>query len=468
MAFHLTRRQEQQVALASSDATHIMAYGGSRSGKTFGWLRAVTLRGLMHESRHAALRYRFNHIKASIIADTLPKMMGLCFPGLWEKSHLDKSDWFLAFPTTDAQNQGPTAPKRWSELWFGGLDDKDRTEKILGQEYATLFLNECSQIPWTSRNMAMTRLAQKTPLRLKAYYDCNPPGQNHWTYRLFIEKRDPDRRSFVANPNNFAALIMNPADNLENLDPTYLAELEAMSEAMRRRFLKGEFASMAESALWTIELLDQQRVIDGTVPEFVRIVVAVDPSGVKGEEDLRSDEVGIVVVGLGRDGRGYVIEDISGRMSPEQWGDAAVSAYDRWEADCVVAEVNFGGAMVGANVRAAASRAERPPGSMPVAFREVTASRGKIARAEPISTLFNQSKISLLGVFPDLEDQLCGMTTNGYTGTKSPDRADAMIWGFASLFPALTKATETNTSTRAPRQQNIGHAGAKARLRRGR
>lgn len=468
MAFKLTKRQEQQVALASSDATHIMAYGGSRSGKTFGFIRAIITRGLAHESRHAALRYRFNHIKASIIADTMPKVLDLCWPGLSSHCHLDKSDWFLAFPTSESQLQGPAAPHRWSELWLGGLDDKERTEKILGQEYATIFLNECSQIPWTSRNMAMTRLAQKTALRLKAYYDCNPPGMSHWTYKLFIEKRDPDRRTLLPNPGNFAALVMNPTDNLDNLDPAYLRELEGMSEAMRRRFLLGQFLSMAESQLWTLELCDQQRIIDGAMPELVRIVVAVDPSGVRGEEDVRSDEIGIVVCGLGRDGRGYVLEDLSGRMSPEQWGAAAVSAYDRWEADAVIGETNFGGAMVGSTIRAAAASSERPPGSMPVVFREVTASRGKVVRAEPIAVLFEQSKVSFLGVFPDLEDQLCGMTTNGYTGSKSPDRADAMIWGLTALFPAMTKSLHSNAQpgpAPAPRV-NLGHAGMKSRRHR--
>lgn len=467
--FKLTKRQELQRSLAASDATHIMAYGGSRSGKTFGFIRIVMTRALAVESRHAVLRYRFNHIKASIIADTMPKVLDLCWPGLAPHCHLDKSDWFLALPTTDSQAQGPAAPKRWSEVWFGGLDDKERTEKILGQEYASVFLNECSQIPWASRNMAITRLAQRTALRLKAYYDCNPPGMNHWTYKVFVDKSDPDRRTRLPNPENFAALVMNPTDNLDNLDPAYIAELNAMSEAMRRRFLLGQFADMSDAQLWSTELLDQQRILDGTMPQFVRIVVAVDPSGVHGEEDLRSDEVGIVVCGIGRDGRGYVIEDLSGRMSPEQWGATAVSAYDRWEADAIVAETNFGGAMVGAVVRAAAASDERPPGALQVAFREVTASRGKVARAEPISTLFEQGKVSLLGVFPDLEDQLCGMTTNGYTGSKSPDRADAMIWGMSSLFPAMTKLNAPGAGggpggrTSSGPRVNLGHASMKRR-----
>lgn len=438
--FRLTKKQEQQIDLIASDATHIMAYGGSRSGKTFGFVRAVLIRALAHKSRHAMLRYRFNHIKASIVLDTLPKVMDLCFPGVADNCKLDKTDWYYTLPNG-------------SEIWFGGLDDKERTEKILGQEYATLYLNECSQIPYASRNMAITRLAQKTPLRLKAYYDCNPPGMAHWTYRLFVEKRDPDRRTGVANPMNYAALMMNPQDNAENVPASYLEELQGMSEAMRRRFWLGQFADTSESALWTLELLDQQRIVDGEVPEMVRIVVAVDPSGVSGEEDKRSDEVGIVVCGLGKDGHGYVLEDLSGRMAPAAWGQAVASAFERHEADCVVAEENFGGAMVAEIIRAAR------PGTP---YRAVKASRGKVARAEPISALFEQQKVSMVGIFPELEDQLCAMTTAGYVGSRSPDRADAMIWGLASLFPAMTKRDDGPFGRRAP-VVNLGHSNLKRR-----
>jgi hypothetical protein len=443
----LTLKQEKANELLGSKATHCMLYGGSRSGKTFVLVRALMTRALAYKSRHAMLRYRFNHIKASIIYDTLPKVMELCFPGVADHCHLDKTDWFYKLPNG-------------SEVWFGGLDDKERTEKILGQEYATVYLNECSQIPWASRNMAMTRLAQNTPLRLKAYYDCNPPGMAHWTYRLFIEKRDPDRRTPVADVEDFNSLVMNPRDNQENLPETYLKQLEGMSEAMRRRFLLGQFADMSESALWTLELLDQQRIVNGKTPEMVRIVVAVDPSGASGEEDERSDEIGIVVCGLGIDGRGYILEDLSGRMAPAMWGKAAVSAFDRWEADAIVAEENFGGAMVAEVIRGASTDSSRKIGGT-VPYRPVKASRGKIARAEPIAALFEQQKVSLVGHFPEMEDQFCAMTTSGYVGSRSPDRADAAIWGLASLFPAMTKQDPANLNRRPV--VNLGHAKQKSR-----
>jgi predicted phage terminase large subunit-like protein len=403
----------------------------------------MIIRAAKYKSRHAVLRFRFNHVKASIIYDTLPKVMDLCYPELKPRCKLDKSDWFYKLPNG-------------SEIWFGGLDDKERTEKILGSEFSTIFLNECSQIPWASRNMAMTRLAEKSDLRLKAYYDCNPPNQGHWTHRLFVEKIQPDTRHALGEPDAVATMSINPKDNLDNLPEEYIRELEAMPERMRQRFLYGLFGSSTDSALWTIELIEQQRFNKPQLPEMQRVVIAVDPSGASGPEDTRSDEIGIVVCGLATDGNGYVLEDLSGRFGPAQWGQIVGKAFERHEADTVIAETNFGGAMVGEIIRAAR------PGTP---FREVTPSRGKIDRAEPISSLFEQQKVFMAGTFPILEDQLVGMTTAGYVGDKSPDRADAMVWGLAHLFPGLTRR-ENKELGRAPRvvmaYENVKQRGHRA------
>lgn len=364
------------------------------SGKTFIIMRAIITRALAYESRHGVFRQRFSHLKSSIIFDTLPKMMGLCFPGVMDRCHLNKSDWFLRLPNR-------------SEVWFAGLDDKERTEKVLGQEFATLFLNECSQIALSSRNIAMTRLAQKTPLRLRAWYDCNPPSESHWTNKLFYKKIDPDTKTKLADPENYATLKMNPASNMDNLTSDYFKILEGLPTKQRNRFLYGQFASDVEGALWTAEALDVGRVLDGDVPDLQRIIIAIDPSGCSGPEDLRSDEVGIVLGGLGVDGRAYIMEDLSGKFGPQRWGQIVLSAYERWRADAIVAEINYGGAMVKEVIRAAASEAKVP---MP-SFKMVHASRGKVVRAEPVAALYGNAekmgKISHVGRFPLLEDQLC-------------------------------------------------------------
>ncbi len=423
----LTQKQELANRAIASDATHIMAYGGSRSGKTFNYMRSLTVRALAVPSRHAVLRFRFNHVKASIVMDTFPKMVDLCWPGL--PYRLDKTDWFVSLPNG-------------SEIWFGGLDDKERTEKILGQEYATIFLNECSQIPWVSRNMAVTRLAQKTALRLKMFYDCNPPSQAHWTYQLFVSGVDPISKQPTRDMNDYAVLQMNPEDNLDNLPPGYIKQLENLPARERERFLLGRFGDATEGALWSIELIEQQRFLE-ELPTMLRIIVAVDPSGAADDQG-DNDEIGIVVCGLGEDGNGYVLEDATLKAGPAVWGKAVVDAYDRWNADRVVAETNFGGAMVGHVIRA--TPGENGQQRSDVAFKAVTSTRGKVIRAEPVATLFEAGKIRIAGAFDRLEEEMCAMSTSGFKGTGSPNRVDAMVFAFTELFPMITRKQEKQTA----------------------
>ena len=423
MSFKLTAKQEDALTLLGTDARHILLEGGSRSTKTFTLCRTIATRALAAPgSRHAIFRLHFNSVKASVIYDTFPKMMSLCFPGV--PYELNKSDWFITMPNK-------------AQIWFGGLDDKERTEKILGQEYATIFFNEISQIPLNSRNLALTRLAQlctyekhgaKYPLRLKAYYDCNPPSKAHWAYKLFHEKKDPETNKPIQNANEYAFLKMNPKDNAENLPAEYLQTLENLPLRLRKRFLDGEYAEVAPGALWADELIDQQRCDEA--PDMVRVVVAVDPSGAGDEDNAGNDEIGIVVAGIGTDGRAYVLEDCTLKAGPKTWGNMATTAYDRHSADVIVGETNFGGEMVKYVVQS----------SMPgVKFKKVTASRGKCVRAEPISALTEQGKIRFFGTFTELESELCAMTTSGYKGQGSPNRADAFVWAMTELFPGIAK-----------------------------
>ena len=435
-----TQRQWEAEALLESIAMHVMLFGGSRSGKTFKIVSKICSRALEVPSRHAILRFRFNHVVNSIGFDTLPKVMRSCFPGAAADCRLDKQHWIYYLPNG-------------SEIWLGGLDDKERTEKILGQEFATMFLNECSQIPVDSRDMALTRLAQNVGLPLKMFYDCNPPSKRHWTYQMFIEKIDPKRHQPIVNPENYAALQINPDHNRKNLPAEYLRSLDNLSDRMRRRFLLGIFSDDDETALWTPEMLDKGRLLDHAPPEMQRVVIAVDPSGCQGPEDFRSDEIGIVVAGVGTDGRGYVLEDLSGRFAPDRWKEIVAAAYERHAANVVVAEVNYGGAMVREIMRTATVN------QLPVAFREVHASRGKHVRAEPIAALFDQGKVSLVGRFEELEHQLCGMSVSGWTGSRSPDRADALVWALTELFPGMAKS---HVPHRAP-NVILGYAKSKQR-----
>lgn len=316
----------------------------------------------------------------------------------------------------------------------------------------SIMLNECSQIPYASRNMAVTRLAQKVedratgkPLRLKMYYDENPPDKGHWSYKLFKTHQDPDSKQYLPDPENYAFMQLNPRDNVENLPPEYLKTLESLPPRLRKRFLEGEFRDAAPNALFSDEVLERWRLIDQELPEMLRINVAVDPSGADDEGNADNDEIGIVVGGLGIDGKGYVLADLTCKAGPGTWGRVAVQAYQRESADRIVGEVNYGGAMVGHVIRTASHEFKTR-----VPFRAVTASRGKVVRAEPISALFETGDIRLAGYFPELEDELTGFTTYGYTGDHSPNRADALIWSMTDLFPDLIKHEDEIKKPSAP------------------
>lgn len=420
----LTPKQQEAQAVLAGDARHIMLFGGSRSGKTFLLTRNVVFRALKApNSRHAIFRFRYNHLKASIVLDTFPKVMRLAFPGVEWQMHAQDGYADLA---------------GGSQVWFAGLDDKERTEKILGMEFATEYFNECSQIPAASIDTAITRLAQRAEVAIRgreptllvprAYYDCNPPNKGHWTYRRFVLKQDIDTKQPLANPEDYASFQINPRDNIDNLSPEYLKTLEALPSRMRARFLDGRFADANPSALFPEEHIDRWRVLDGSTPDLVRVVVSVDPSGADDVDNADNDEIGVVVAGLGIDGNAYLLEDCTLKAGPATWGRVATSAYERHSADCVVGEANFGGAMVQQTILVARPRTP---------FKKVTASRGKVQRAEPFSALYEAGKVRHVGMFPELEDELAGFSTHGYTGQGSPNRADALIWALAELFPGI-------------------------------
>lgn len=411
----LTPKQELANKFLGSPGRHKALFGGARSGKTFLFTRALCQRAIRAEgSRHAILRLRANAVRAAISLDTLPKVMRLCFPGVKIEEH--RMDGFFSFPHNDAQ------------IWVGGLDDKERVEKILGQEYATIFLNECSQIPYSSVLVARTRLAQVVAgLSQRMYYDLNPTGKGHWSNVEFGLKKDPVSRQPLRDPDNYGRMQVNPRDNAQNLSEEFLQSLENMPEKQRRRFYLGEYIDEVDGALWTYDRFDAIRIELSELPPLQRIVVAIDPSGARGPDDTRSDEIGICVAGKGYDGRAYVLEDLTCRVGPAAWARRAVEAYHRWGADAIVAETNFGKALVEETIRSVEAN---------LPFKPITASRGKAVRAEPVAALYEE-KIDLVrhvGRFPDLEDQLCAFSVSGYTGEKSPDRADAMIWALSELM----------------------------------
>jgi phage terminase large subunit-like protein len=240
-------------------------------------------------------------------------------------------------------------------------------------------------------------------------------------------------RRLLAEPG-FVLTRGTTADNRANLPPAFLGAMERIYAGTRlgRQELAGELLDDVEGALWSRDLIECCRA--ETAPTLSRVVIGVDPPA-----SATGDACGIIVVGLDADGHAWVIADASVRgKSPEGWARAVAAAADRWQADRVIAEANQGGDMVAATLRAAAV-------ALPV--RLVHASRGKVARAEPVATLYENARVHHVGAFPELEDELCGlMTGGGYEGPgRSPDRADALVW--AVTEGVLGKAPQPRVHT---------------------
>ncbi len=210
-------------------------------------------------------------------------------------------------------------------------------------------------------------------------------------------------------------------DNRANLPPAYLADVSAAygATSLGRQELMGEVLESLDGALWSRDGLDAVR--EKSVPELLRVVVGVDPPAGPGG-------CGIVVAGLDRDGVGHVLADASLKdVTPDRWAAAVASAYARHSADRVVVETNNGGDMVEAVLRAA---------DLSLPLKQVKASRGKAARAEPVAALYAAGRVRHAGLFPELEDEMCGLILGGgYVGPgQSPDRADAMVWALTELM----------------------------------
>ena len=213
-------------------------------------------------------------------------------------------------------------------------------------------------------------------------------------------------------------------DNAANLPERFLEAIDGEfgGTQLARQEIAGEMLADLEGALWRRSTIEQSRD-DVKCEDFRRVVVAVDPP-----VSSSGDECGIIVAGLGQDGIGRVLADCSiAKAQPNEWAERVAKAAEHWNADRVVAEANQGGAMVESVLRAANA-------SLPI--RLVHASRGKVARAEPVAALYEAGRVCHCGSFPALEDQLCGLLIGGeYAGPgRSPDRADALVWALTELM----------------------------------
>ena len=236
----LTDKQKKQVEIMHQ-YPNVLSYGGARSGKTYGTLQFIVYICLTHpEARWLIARKYATDIRGSIWMDTLPKVLASL--GLEQgKDYMAlEAGMIITF-------------KNKSRIICGGLDDKERVDKILGQEYFGIYLNESQDIPYSTVKTLLTRLAQKVVIYIdnkksiaqnRLFADLNPTSINHWTYKIFILKSNPESGDAIPFPDSYAAVQMNPHDNQDNLPPGYIeARLDTLKGNARNRYLLGEFTT---------------------------------------------------------------------------------------------------------------------------------------------------------------------------------------------------------------------------------
>lgn len=301
-----------------------------------------------------------------------------------------------------------TGEVRWPNGAIATVYSAAAPEKLRGPEHHAAWCDELAK--WHKGDLAWDNLVMTMRMgdRPRIVVTTTPQTNTLMRRVLALPSMIETRGRTADNPHL-------PASFVEAMIAEYGGTLQGRQE------LEGELLEDLSGALWSRGLIERCRV--RKLPELVRVVIGVDPP-----VSVGGDACGIVAVGLGRDGHGYVIEDASLRgVSPEGWARAVAACAARHKADRVVAEKNQGGDMVRSVLVAADA-------GLPL--RLVSASKGKAARAEPVAMLYESGKAWHGGAFPELEDELCGLIVGGgYEGPgRSPDRADALVWAMTELM----------------------------------
>ena len=424
--FRLTPAQIASLEkMTDAVARHTLLLGGSQSGKTFIAVRAIMMRAVRYPgSRHLCLRLHRVTAEKYLWRQKLLEVVGKCFADI--ALQYNHSKMIVAFPNG-------------STVWFGGLDEGEKGDGLLGSNWNTILFDEANEMLAEMMQKARTRLSPKTRRSdgktlcvNRTFATVNPTFKTHHLYRTYVEKFDVFR-NLPMSPD-VAALYnwirVNPKDNLENLGQDYIRELSSLSDANRRRFLDGEWSEEAVNSLFKLSDINRNRVATweaiGRI-SFDRIVVGVDPAVTSG---ATADFTGIVVVGWTRPGSGdrrssgqyYILEDRSIRGTPDEWAQAVVDAYLHWKADLIVGETNNGGDLVEKNLRSA---------SRTIPFKKVVASRGKVKRAQHVVSLNEHGDLHVAVCLPELEGEMVGWDPSDES--TSPDRLDAMVWAVTEL-----------------------------------
>jgi len=298
---------------------------------------------------------------------------------------------------------------------FTGMNQQNSESVKSYENYSVCWVEEASV--FSARSLELIRPTIRAP-GSELWFSWNPHYASDPVDKFFRGLSPPD--------NSIVRKVTY--ENNEYLPHEMVAEMQMDRKNSPDRFAHiwlGEYAPNKVGAIWNMANIHENRRHE--IPPLKRILVSVDPA--ISNTDY-SDEHGIIAGGVGEDGRGYIIDDVSIHGSPQQWAERAVATYDKYDADAIVVERNQGGDMVRHTLQTV-----RPS----IKVIDVVATRGKHVRAEPISAMYAINQVSHVGSFPELESQMCQMTAGGYEGNGSPDRCDAMVWLLTELFPSIIR-----------------------------
>lgn len=315
----LTEKQKEQYDLFNSGARYILSVGGSRSGKTFGIVLYIVSSALsVPNSRYLICRKTLSKALQSVYEETYKEVMRIFFPEMQgHYTYKGQPYYMIEFPNG-------------SSIWFGGLDDKDRIDKILGKEYTYIFFNEASEISYRAFTTAMSRMAQQNVLKNKFLLDLNPVGNNHWAYKLFYEGLEPSSNKPLEDWEEYKYIHMNPVDNLQNIDKHYLQSLNNLPESEKKRFLYGEWADSGDIVVFQGSWFRKYR----NVPAIRYIVQSWD-TGQKDKEF--HDPSACTTWGVGEDGY-YLLDIFQKRMEYPVLKSFVYDHANKWKADEVLIE----------------------------------------------------------------------------------------------------------------------------------
>ena len=375
---------------------YFLVSGGRGSGKSYSV--TYSLLRLTYREGHIILFTRWTLVSAhiSIIPEFIEKIESL---GL---------DQDFEITQTEITNK-----KTGSKILFRGIKTSQGTatanlKSISG--VTTWVLDEAEELVDEDVFDRIDLSIRAVNLPNKVILVMNPSFKSHWIYKRFVANKREDttyiHTTFLENRKYLSQSFIDQAkrtkaENIHRYEHLFL----------------GKWLDDAEGLLWNREIIELARI--DTKPELKRIIVSIDPAATS---NMDSDETGITVCGIDHQKRGYVLEDLSGKYSPNDWANVAKSAVLRWDADCIVAEKNQGGDMVESVLRSQGIK---------IRVKLVTATKGKYVRAEPVYSLYEQKKIYHVGRFPLLESQMISFDPDK---GKSPDRVDALVWGFTELM----------------------------------